>query len=199
MRRAVTAALAMLVPAAALLAQEAEGGHAEGWTSPIWHVPMIAWQVVNILLVVGLFIYLLRRPAPEFFKGRAKDIQELLETATRDKEEAQARLKEVEAKMAHLQDEVTAIEESSRQAAEADKARVLAEAETMRERIRKETREEIDRRVVEARRDLLTYAADMAVALAREAFEKSITESDEVRLRADFIEKMTESVHERSR
>ena len=199
MRRALPFALALLLPAVSLLAQEAEGGHAEGWSSPIWHVPMIAWQIINFLLVVGLFIYLLRRPAPLFFKGRAAKILEQLEKATHDKEEAQERLREVESKMASLKDEVSSIEQASLQAAEADKARVLAEAEVMRERIRKETADEIERRLAGARRELQAYAADMAVALAREAIAKGISESDEDRLRASFLDRMKEMAHGRGR
>jgi F-type H+-transporting ATPase subunit b len=178
---------------------EASAGHAEGWMAPIWHVPMLVWQIVNLLLVVGLFIYLLRRPAPKFFADRAGEIEALLEAATREKEEALARLGEVEGKMTHLQEEVRAIEESSAKAAEADKQRVLDEAEAMRERIRKEAREEIERRLLEARRELRVYAADMAVALAREALAKGITDQDESRLRADFLGRLEESAHERDR
>lgn len=154
--RVLTASL-LMSGAVSLFAQEAAegGGHAEGWMAPIWGVPVIAWQVVNLLLVVALFIYLLRKPAPKFFGDRSKDIQTQLDQANRDKEEALARLKEVEQRMATLQSEVTGIEEASLKAAEADKLQVQAEAEAMRDRIRKETMDEIERRMVEARREAL--------------------------------------------
>ncbi len=186
-----------------LLAQEAAEaaeGAAEkgsGWLQPIWGVPMIAWQVVNIVLVVGLFVYLLRRPAPEFFKGRAKEIQDLLEKAVREKEEATARLKEVEDKMAHLKDEIGAIEAAAREQAEAGRQRVRDEAEQARERIRQEAKEEIERRLVEARRDLRKYAADTAVSAARDVLAKGITDADEERIRGRFLAEMEEEAHER--
>lgn len=190
-----------------VLAQEAaEGGGekaAEGlaaWTAPIWGVPLIAWQVVNILLVAGLFWYLLRRPAPRFFDGRAKEIQNLLEKAIHDKEDATARLKEVESKMERLKDEVAAIETSAIQQAEADKQQVLLDAEQARERIRQETKDEIDRRMIDARRELKRYAADTAVALAQEVLAKSITESDEAKLQERFLVGVgEEATHERDR
>jgi len=188
-----------------LAGEAAEGGEkaAEGvsaWTAPIWGVPMIAWQVANILLVAGLFWYLLRRPAPKFFEGRAKEIQDLLEKAIHDKEDATARLKEVEAKMERLKDEVAAIETSAQQQAEADKLRVQADAEQTRQRIRQETKEEIDRRMIDARRELTHYAADTAVAMTREALSRGITESDESRLRDRFLVGVgEEAAHERGR
>ncbi len=199
MKRGLLASAFVLYPAAALLAQEAEGGKSEGWTAHIWGVPMIAWQIANLILVIALFIYLLRKSGPLFFRGRADQIRSQLEKATRDKEDAEARLKEVEAKMARLNDEVAAIEQASRQAAEADKARVLAEADAMRERIRKETADEIDRRLVEARRELQAYAADVVVALATEALTKGITDADEERLRNEFLSRMKEGAYGRSR
>ena len=134
---------------------------------------MIVWQIANIILVVALFVYLLRRPAPKFFADRAKEIQDLLQEAVRQKEEATARLKEVEGKMAHLKDEVEEIEKSALQQAEVDKQRVQAEAEQARERIRQDAKDEIERRLVEARRDLRKYAADAAVEAARGALARA--------------------------
>ncbi len=183
-------------------AEAAEQGaeHAPTWVDPIWGVPMIAWQIVNIVLVIALFVYLLRRPAPKFFADRAKEIQDLLLKAVHDKEEATARLKEVEDKMAHLKDEVEEIEKAALAQAEVDKQRVQAEAERARERIRQEAKEEIERRLVEARRELRRYAADTAVAAAREALAKGITAEDEARLRDRFLaELQEEGAHERAR
>jgi F-type H+-transporting ATPase subunit b len=181
-------------------AAEQTAEHAPSWVDPIWGVPMIAWQIVNIVLVIVLFVYLLRRPAPKFFADRAKEIQDLLLKAVRDKEEATARLKEVEEKMAHLKDEVEEIEKAALQQAELDKQRVQAEAEQARERIRQDAKDEIERRLVEARRELRRYAADSAVAAAREALAKGITGEDEARLRDRFLADLEEEgAHERSR
>jgi F-type H+-transporting ATPase subunit b len=203
MRRAALSFWIFVTTGAPFLAEEAEHAaegaaeHGSGWMEPIWGVPMIAWQIANILLVAGLFVYLLRRPAPKFFEGRAKEIQDLLEKAVREKEEATARLKEVEAKMGHLQDEVASIESAALQQAEGDRHRVQAEAEQARERIRKETKDEIERRLVEARRELKRYAADAAVAAAREVLARDITGEDEGRLRARFLVGVEEEAHER--
>jgi len=205
-RRWFVVALALMAALPVLAQEAAEGGGEKasegfsGWTAPIWGVPMIAWQVVNILLVAGLFWYLLRRPAPKFFAGRAQEIQDLLEKAIHDKEDATARLKEVEAKMERLTDEVAAIETSAKQQAEADKQKVLLDAEVARERIRRETKDEIDRRMLDARRELKRYAADTAVEMAREALARGITESDEARLQERFLVGIGEEAgHERDR
>lgn len=193
MKRYLLTAFMFLAPTLGLFAEEAAEGHgAEGWTSPIWHVPMIAWQSVNLIIVVVLFWYLLRRPAPAFFASRAEEIENLLRKAVREREEARERLREIEEKMAHLDDEVTAIEQSAVEAAERDKVKILEETEAARARIQKEAREDLDRRLKEARRDLRVYAADLAVDMAREILASNIKAEDEERFRADFLNKMKE-------
>ena len=162
----------------------------------VWHVPSIYWQIANLAVVVALFVFLLKRPAPKFFQGRAKEILGLFEKAFKDKEEALARLKEVEDKMAKLGDEVAAIDQSAKEAAEADRQKVQAEAENSRERIRTEAAQEMERRVKEARRDLRVYAADLAVKMARELASARITEEDEKGLQARFLKLMDKDEHE---
>jgi F0F1-type ATP synthase membrane subunit b/b' len=174
-----------------------EGGHGEGgWTAKLWGVPTIAWQIANVLIVVVLFVFLLRRPAPQFFAGRAQEIQGLLEKALKEKEEALARLKDVEEKMAHLGEEVSVIERSAQEAAEADQRRVQAEADASRDRIRKESAEEMERRIAEARRDLRVYAADLAVKMAKDLVAAQITEEDEKALQGRFLKMLEEGRRE---
>lgn len=198
MRNRIVLAIVLLVPTLTTLAEEGGGEHGSGgWLAPIWHVPMIAWQVINIAIVVGLLVYLLRRPAPTFFNSRAKEIEDLLEKAMREKAEANDRLKEVEEKMAHLSVEVAEIERSSKESAEAERKRVLEEAEAAKERIRTDAAEEMERRLKDARRELRTYAADLAVKMAREILADNISESDEVKLQDRFMNIMEEQSHER--
>lgn len=195
MRAKILSLLVTLLPSVVLLAREGAEGHGGegGWTAPIWGVPTIAWQIVNVLLVVALFVYLLRRPAPEFFAGRAREIQELLERALREKEEALLRLKEVDEKMARLSDEVAAIEKAAREAAEADRARVAEEAEAAKVRIREEAVQEMERQLVQARRELKAYAADLAIQAAREILAKNLSAEDEARIQDRFLSLMEEN------
>ena len=195
MRTKILSLLLTLWPTVVLFAGEGAEGHGEegGWTAPIWGVPTIVWQIVNVLLVVVLFVYLLRRPAPEFFASRAKEIQELLERALRDKEEALARLKEVDEKMARLSEEVEAIEKAAREAAEADRAKVAEEAEAAKVRIREEAVQEMERQLTQSRRELKAYAADLAIRAAREILAKNLSAEDEARIQERFLSLMEES------
>ena len=194
MKKLLLTVFMLILPTMGFLAEEAaEGGHAaEGWMSPIWAVPTIVWQIANLLIVIFLLWYLLRRPAPAFFAQRAEEIENLLLKAVKEREEARERLKEIDAKMAHLDEEVTSIEKSAAEAAERDRQKIKEETEAAKERIQREAAEDLERRLKEARRDLKTYAADLAVNMAKEILAKNIGAEDEERFRSEFLRKMEE-------
>jgi len=190
--RRLSTALGLLLPSALLLASEGEGHGAaaeqgNGWLAPIWGVPTIVWQTINILMVVALFWYLLRKAGPKFFAGRVKAIQDQLNAALKEKEEAEERLREVEGRMASLAGEVAAIEREAAETAEREKIRIRKEAEEARERIRREATEEVARQVEEARGSLRAEAAALAEEVAREILSKRITPEDERRLADRFF------------
>jgi len=172
-----------------------EGG---GWFAPLWGIPSFAWQVFNFVLVIVLFYFLLRKAAPAFFRGRAADIKEALNKAVREKEEALARLKEVEDKMARLDDEVASIEAEAKESAELEKKRVAEEAEAERDRIRREAKDELERRVLSMRRELREYAASLIEKSTREILNREISIQDDDRLMETFFERLEEHVSERT-
>jgi F-type H+-transporting ATPase subunit b len=191
--RAPGIALALMIAALPLLASE-EGG---GWMAPLWGLPTIAWQIFNLGLVIVLFYFLLRKSLPAFFATRGDSIRKELEKAVREKEAALARLREIEMKMANLNDEVAKIEKDAAAAAEVEKGRILKEAEAARERIREEAREELERRVAGARRELRNYAASLVEQFAREEILKGLGPADEDLLIEEFLHKMEGEGHER--
>lgn len=193
MRRSLTLALAASLAALPTLASGGEGG----WLAPLWGLPNIAWQLLNFGLVVTLFVFLLKGKLPGFFRGRADSIRKELERAIREKEAALARLREVELKMSHLQDEVAGIEKEAAAAAELEKVRLLAEAEASRERLRAEAKDEMERRLASARRELRTFAAGLVEEMAREEVRKELTVHDEEVLMEDFLRRLEAEGHER--
>ncbi len=193
--RRLPLALISLFAGLPILASEGEGG----WNAPLWGLPTWIWMVFNLCVVAFIFYRLLRKSAPSFFRNRAEEIQKALNKALREKEDALARLKEVEEKMAKLDDEVKAIEEEALATAEAEKERLAADAEVARERIRKEASEEIERRLQEARRDLRKYSAGLVEDAARELLAREIQDKDEERLIEGFFENLKEQVRDRAR
>lgn len=160
-----------------VLAEE-EGGFFER----IWALPAIFWQILNIVLVIILFYYILKDKAPQFFKGRSRDIEKAWMEAVRDKEEAEKRLADVEERMSHLNKEMKSIEETSRMEAEQMKAKMVENAKREREILLKEGQRELERRLKEAKAEITAHAAHISEGLAREMLSKMVTKEDEEHL-----------------
>lgn len=198
MKKRLGTALFLLLPVL-LLASEgaaAEGGAGHhGWLSPIWGVPAVAWQFVNLGLVAGLFYYLLRWRLPNVIRKRNVDIENALEKARKEKKESLAVLKELEEKMARLEEEVLKIETEAREAADREKARLTESARESAAWLRKEADEEFSRREREAERKLRTLAVEEALRMAREQVRGSIGEKDEERLFNSFAGEVREKLN----
>ncbi|HNQ78452.1 MAG TPA: ATP synthase F0 subunit B [Acidobacteriota bacterium] len=180
MKKGISFLAAMILPVLAFASEEGGGHH--GWFSPIWGIPAVVWQFINLTLVAGLFYYLLRWRLPNVLRKRTVEIESALETARKEKKESLAKLKELEDKMARLEDEVAKIETEARGAAEREKARLTDEARKSAEWLRKEADDEFSRREREAERRLRAIAVDEALRLAREQVRGAMRPEDEERL-----------------
>ena len=180
MKKSLLFLAALIFPVLAVASEEAGGHH--GWFSPIWGIPAVIWQFINLALVVGLFYYLLRWRLPNVLRKRTVEIESALENARREKKESLARLKELEEKMASLEGEIATIEAEARGAAEREKARLTDEARQSAEWLRKEADEEFSRREREAERKLRAIAVEEALRMAREQVRGTLRPEDEERL-----------------
>jgi F-type H+-transporting ATPase subunit b len=122
--------------------------------------------VLNFAIVLGVLVILLRRTLPAAFKSRTQLIQKRIEEARKASEEARRRLSEVEGRLSRLDVEITEMRREAEQNGLAEEKRVLAGAEEERRRIVAAAEQEIAMAANAARRDLKSYAAELAVDLA---------------------------------
>src|SRR5215208_7995053 len=81
-------------------------------------LPTIA-KLINLLLFAGLMFYFLRRPSIGAFRGRQESIRSELMHAEEERAAAEARLREVEGRLARLDAEIEGIKANAqREAAE---------------------------------------------------------------------------------
>lgn len=153
----------------------AEEHHEEGLVS-------FLGRLFNFALLVGILVYFLRKPLAGYLEGRGKQIRGELEAAASMKETAAHQVAEITAKLERLPAELDALRARGAQEIAAEDARIRAEAEAERQRLLEQTRREIDLHLRLARRDLVTHAADLAVAVARERIQQQITDADQRRL-----------------
>jgi F-type H+-transporting ATPase subunit b len=147
------------------------------------------WRVINLLIFVIILVYILRNKIRigQVFDNRAASIAKQLEQAKRDKQEAEARLAELEARLGRLDQEVVEIRaEAERDSArEAERIRLAATADA--EKIRIAAQREIEGAMKAARSELQAFVAEQSVALAEGIIRREIRPEDNTRMVNDFI------------
>jgi F-type H+-transporting ATPase subunit b len=137
---------------------------------------------LNFAVIFVAIAVLLRKKLPGFFSGRTSAIQKGIEEARKMSEEARQRLAEVEGRLARLDTEIAGMRREAEENAKAEEQRILAAGEEERRRIVASTEQEIEMAANNARRELKTYAAELAVALAEKKIRVS-KDTDEALVR----------------
>jgi F-type H+-transporting ATPase subunit b len=172
-------------PAAAAPAEE-HAQHGNGI------VDVIA-RLVNFAIFAGTLVYLLRMPFRKYLADRSTQIRSDLVNAAETRREAAAQIEEIDRRMKALPRELDDLRERGAQEIEAEEARIQAAAAAERERLLAQARREIDLQVKVAERDLVAFAADLAVGLASERIKKNITDEDQKKLVDRYVQQLRPS------
>lgn len=123
--------------------------------------------LLNFIVIAAVLFWLGRKYMPGAFRARTAAIQRAMEEARRASEDANRRLADVEARLAKLGDEIEAMKAAGEADLAAEEARIKAAAEEDGRKIVESAEQEIAAAAKAARRDLTTYAADLAISLAK--------------------------------
>ena len=158
-------------------------GDSPWYDYPGWEV----WKFFNLLLFIGVLIFLLRRPIGASLVARRDAIRQELMRAQEERRAALAKLEEVEARLAKLDAEVETVRaQAKREAAEERENIARATAEETR-RLREQAQREIESAGKVARQDLRRYAAEQSVRLAEDLIRRDIGVEDDKRLMNEYI------------
>ena len=192
MKRSIFVFLMLNFPFFAFASEES--GHSEGgWLHPIWGVPSVVWQIINLVLVIVLFYYLLKGRLPSFLRARHNEIIKKLEKAKEDKKKSEEQLNELKSKMATLDDELKKIREDALKSAEREKENLLRKANETQEKLKREAEEDFERMERDAEKRIREVAVKESISKAREIVKSSITEADEQSALEDFIKELKEN------
>lgn len=162
----------------------AEGeGHGGGWLE-------VAGKWFNFLALAGILYWFLGKKLriQDGFQKDYEQIQKSIESAKQAKEEAEARLQELDKKMLAMSDDIARIKADAAKEAEEEKKRILESAQREAERIVEFAHREIDGEVELARRQLRKQVADLSVEQGKKIIESEINDQDHQRLIRDYIE-----------
>jgi len=183
----VTTTLAWLVLAAPAFAQEAAHAAEEN--------NLFAGDVGNAiwtLVIFGLVVFVLGKfawgPILNTLQTRETFIREALEKAKHERESAEERLREYEARLAAARGEASAIVDEGRRDAEVVKRRIEEDAKREADKMIERARREIQIATDTATKELYTVAARLATQVAAQIVGRELKAEDHQRLIADAIE-----------
>lgn len=178
--------LALISPALLLAGQTAEGGGLLQNTT--------LWRVINLLIFVVFLVYLLRNKIRigQVFNDRAASIVKELEQAKLEKQEAEQKLAELEARLGRLDQEIAEIRAQSERESKAEAERIAQSAEADAEKIGQTAQREIEGAMRAARSELREFVAEHSVKLAEEIIRREIRPEDNSRMFTKFVDDLRE-------
>jgi F-type H+-transporting ATPase subunit b len=126
----------------------------------------MAFEVTNFVILAALLGMLLVKMLPKTFRDRNSAIQKDLVDARTATEEASARLGDVEARLAKLDEEIAALRAQAEKASVVDEQRIQASLEEETKKILAAAEQEIASATTHAQRQLQQYAAELAIEQA---------------------------------
>jgi F-type H+-transporting ATPase subunit b len=166
----------------------AEAAHGEGKISPFaGNLGNAIWT----LLIFGLVLFVLGKfawgPILTGLQRRERFIRESLETAKRDREAAEARLREYEQTLAAAREEASRLVEEGRRDAEVTRRKIEEDARASGDAMIERAKREIGVARDTALRDLYETSAELATSMAGTILKRQITPEDHSRMIQDAL------------
>jgi F0F1-type ATP synthase membrane subunit b/b' len=162
------------------------GGHGGGHEAHL-DPKKLAFQFINFGLLVAILGFFGGKAINGALAARYDQMKKDLDEASATREDALARLKRQEGRLANLEAEVDRLRTSIKQEAEQEQQRLLEGAEEKAKRIQDETRFLVDQQVKEAERTFRQEVAAASARIAEDLVRRSVRPEDQTRLDQAFI------------
>jgi len=126
------------------------------------------WAWANFVILAGGLGFLAGKNARPFFRARSANIHKDIAESTRLREQAEAKAREIETRLASLAVEIERLRADSQGVFSAEGERIRQETERHLARIQQQTEQEIASLTKSASQELRAHAAKLALDLAEE-------------------------------
>ena len=123
--------------------------------------------VLNFAIIMFVVFWFMRKSVPGLLHKRSESIQKALEEARTASREASKRLADIENRLRQMDVEIGKMQASAEKEAEGEEGRIQKAAEEELRKVVQAAEQEITAAAKLVRRELSTYTADLALALAR--------------------------------
>jgi F-type H+-transporting ATPase subunit b len=176
---------------------DAHGGHGELTLKGVLTNHEFWGTLVNFGALLVLFGWVLKKKGNPALAERRKQVEAELQEAKRLRAEAEKRHMETATRLEKLDEEMLQIRADMVKAGEAERDRIVADAEEKAARMRKDTRFLIEQQMKQLREDLTREAASAAVVAAQDLLQKGTTDADQDRLADAYLDRLDEVIEER--
>ena len=142
------------------------------------------------VLVVVLVVVVKKFKVKDMLTARIDEIKQRLEDLKREKEETESKYQEAERKLREFEGEKQDILEQFRKEGEAERERIIAEAQQRSAQILKQAELTIQQEMQSAKKRLREGVVELAAQRAGEIMAKEMTDKDQDRLVNEFIKKV---------
>jgi len=167
-----------------------------GGTGPTWWGLSVEklwdflWRTLNFAVLVFILVKFGAKPIGNMLKGRQMTIKEQFDDLEAKKAEANKTYQVYEEKLAQIDQEVTKIIETAISHGEAEKERIIEEANRAARDIKRNAEMAVQHEMAEAKLRLREEVANQAILIAEELIKKNLQKDDQVRLVEDYLEKV---------
>ena len=177
--------LFLLFLCVALSARAAEEGG-----SPAAQTADSIFKWINFAIVIGIVVWLFAKKLPAWFRGNAESISSAITKATAAKEEAERQVRDAEAKLAHLEQEIATLHAAAEHEAAAEGEHIRALTQSDAKKVGIAAQAEIEAAERAARMELKALAASFAVDGAESLLAKQLTPAAQESLLDTFVKSL---------
>ncbi len=154
--------------------------------------PPLLFALINFGLLLALLGWKAGPPIREYVSGRHGNIKSALEESARLRAEAQKKLAEYSERIAGVESEVESLLKDTRASAEKEKKRILEEAASEAEGMKKAAHDRIEAEIARARSILEEEVAVAAAVAAEKILKAKTSKQDQTNMVDSFIAKIGE-------
>ncbi len=152
---------------------------------------------LNFLVLVGLIVWVVRKKVNPALAARRGEVEKELAEAQELRIAAEKRHMETATRLQKLDEEMLQIRGDMIKAGEAERDRIVTQAEEKAARLRKDTSFLIEQQIKQLRKELTQQAAVAAVAAAQELLQERTTDADQDQLAEAYLNRLDEVIEER--
>ena len=181
---------AVLLLAGVAAASEAAGGHGGISAEKLQD---LLWRTVNFVVFAGILIYLVAKPAKNFFAQRTQDVARNLEEMAAKQAEFEAAVAAAEARLAAVAKERQGVIQQFIAEGEMEKAKILDKANQVAARIKEMAAFTIEQETKKAAQSLKEEVVGLATQMATDMIKEKATYADQQGLVEEYLKKVVET------